>query len=1162
MQTRTGMHQGMPNRFGSRRLGRPWLAAAIVVAMAAGTGCTVPDLPESGAQLFVSPQIDPIALSEDGTTLYVANTTTGTLSVLDVTGALPSLLAEIKVGHDPTGVGVLPGGVDGDELVFVVNHGSDSVQVVSRDRLAVVQTLTDLDAEGVTRMNEPVAISFASATRAFVTLDEPNQVLVLDVDETGRASINPTRLAIPAQAPRALTVAGGKLYVAPFESLNQTEMSTCWPYDVDTLGEPDGPFPQALGVTEDDTTRTDEGCDFSGDLVADLNLEQGLILGTVFTFAAVNPNIGGRVVRDTDIPDRDLFRFDAQTLVLEQVVDTVGTMLNGMAASSDGGVTRLYVSHTEANNHLDGLRNLDNKLFDNRLAILDCDASGCGAPALVDLDGSAASLGRTVPNPYGIRVSGDGQTVVVTAQAADGDPGDGRAPMHGLFTLDRDGNVQGSALVGALPEGVALRSAPDGSAQTAYVLNTADSTVSVVDVSNPLSPAPVGVPVVVGQDPTPEDVRLGRIAFHTARASTSRTFACGMCHPNGNIDQLVWTINTVNGPEDGPMPNGEIAEPRTTMPIRGLRDTLPLHWEGVLSDPIALENPLAPFDTAPDCDLEVDGEIGCIRHLVDAALSGPMCQHNVPGGCQPDDGQLGPDGTNKPGALTETERDAMAAFQAAVAFPNAPNRRPTDRLSEMANLGVSDFFTNEDDKGINDGVGQVIDFAPTTCADNPMGCHSLPLTVSTNSSVVGGFDVPSARGMWDRVPLFSNGIFSSEEILRGAQACADGIEPLPKAFQVELQGNPIDVTLEGDPCNLNSPLLEFVFGFPLAEVPFPSGEHIYDPAEGFTERGNFIATFEGLFTLVYGVRGDAIWEFQEEIGTGLPGLAGHQLELTADNAADAGVGDMLAMIEKYAGEGRVTAVATGYRLGEMRFDPTTGVWSTANGWNRTGDQLRDLAAVLDAPITITCDLPGGISIGGADRQPLLDIDPDVRAIEENGDAPNLPAPYQNEVATFTLDAQYVDADGSILVNGDLCESCSMVAGVAPETGRDVIEVTLDPGLPAGVHVMQVLNGDGWQSNEMPLCVTNVRRGDPLPPFEDRICLPGHSGTLSLLGDPCPEGEEVVSCDCQGGADGFVEACGPNFLNRRCTASVLCLTGTDPEGDCLDSGAFATCGPVL
>ena len=156
--------------------------------MAAGTGCTVPDLPESGAQLFVSPQIDPIALSEDGTTLYVANTTTGTLSVLDVTGALPSLLAEIKVGHDPTGVGVLPGGVDGDELVFVVNHGSDSVQVVSRDRLAVVQTLTDLDAEGVTRMNEPVAISFASATRAFVTLDEPNQVLVLDVDETGRAS--------------------------------------------------------------------------------------------------------------------------------------------------------------------------------------------------------------------------------------------------------------------------------------------------------------------------------------------------------------------------------------------------------------------------------------------------------------------------------------------------------------------------------------------------------------------------------------------------------------------------------------------------------------------------------------------------------------------------------------------------------------------------------------------------------------------------------------------------------------------------------------------------------------------------------------------------------------------------------------------------------------
>src|SRR5690606_1912761 len=261
--------------------------------------------------------------------------------------------------------------------------------------------------------------------------------------------------------------------------------------------------------------------------------------------------------------------------------------------------------------------------------------------------------------------------------------------------------------------------------------------------------------------------------------------------------------------------------------------------------------PASAFDTAPDCDLEVDGEIGCVRHLVDAALAGQNCAQNVPGGCQPGEGQTGPGGSGLPGALTDAERDAMAAFQLAVSYPPAPERRPDDVLSPMALAGVSDFFTNEDGLGINDGIGQVVGFAPTTCADNAMGCHSLPLTHSTNSNIVGGFDAPGARGMWDRFTLFSNGIFSSEEVLRGAQDCANGIAPAAKSVTV------FGITFEvsGDPCTLQSPEIGSLFGFSFADLPFPSGEHIYDPEEGITERGAFMATFEGIFALVYGVRG-------------------------------------------------------------------------------------------------------------------------------------------------------------------------------------------------------------------------------------------------------------------------------------------------------------------
>jgi len=1101
------------------------------------------DLPRSGAQLFLSPESNPMVLSEDGTRLYVANTTSGTLSVLDVTNPLhPSELAEIKVGMDPTGLAILPGGVNGDELVFVANHISDTVSVVSRKRLAVVQTIQQLDANGVTQTNEPTAIAFTSPSRAFVTLDEPNQVLVLDVDANGHATIDANRVAITAQAPRAIGAAGGKVYVLSFESGNQTEFPTCWP---------------------NVTAPTPDGCQFTLNLIDNLSLDQGIQLGTIFQFAARNPNIGGKIIKDTDIPDRDLFVIDGDAAVpaVQQTLPSIGTLLSGIAINPWSGGTRLWIAHTEARNQFQGLRDLDNRMFENRVAIVDCPlgpTSACALSTTVDLDQSAGPLGQTVPTPWGIQASGDGQTVVVTAAGADGDPGDGRPPMHGLFTLDRDGNVLGSALVGALPEGVALRSGPDGAAQVAYVLNTAQSTVSAVDVSDPRHPVVAGSPLVVGHDPTPPEIRTGRIAFNGARDSTSKTFSCGSCHPNGNIDQLQWVINTDIAPGEGTDANNQVPEPRTTMPIRQLTGTLPLHWEGVLADPFPGVNPnAAAFDirgpSGTDCDIAVVGEKGCVRHLVNAALAGQNCQHN-PSGCVPGEGQTGPDGANLPGPLTETERNAMSAFLLAVAFPPAPARRADDHLSAMANQGVSDFFTNEDGQGINTGgTGQAVGFGVSTCADNPIGCHSLPLTVGTNSSIVGGFDAPSARGMWDRFTLFSNGIMSSVEGLRGAQDCANGIEPPDKTLEVQLQPGspPIKVKIKGDPCDLNSPLLTSLLGFSFASLPFPSHAVIYDPAVGMTERGSFMATFEGIFALAYGVRGDNIWQFQTEIGTGLPGLTGRQVSIDPSDPNNADTVSMMDLIEKYAGEGRITAVAQGQKLGEMRFDPKSGEWSYRLGFERTGAELRDLAAFLGETVTITADLPENVSIGGTDHQPLLDVDPDARAAEKGGDPPTLPRPFENESASFRLGAQYVDPAASVLIDGDRCTDCSFATATA-DTGQGAIDVTIDHGLVHGVHVMQVLNPSGWASNEMPLCVTNIEEGHPLPAAGTEACRPYHSSEITKNAD-C-HSLAVVDCQCDPGAQGALRSCGPAANDVLCQMQLFCFG----PGDCSDATVTATC----
>lgn len=1000
---------------------RALVGGLLLVSFAAlGMRCPLlaPD-PDTGVALFVSPQSNPIALSRDGAHLYVANTTAGSLSIFDVSD--PERLreiAEVKVGLDPVGVAVRPkvdpSDPNEDELVFVTNHLSDSISVVSLRRRAVVQTIQGLvHADGlstpddlVSTTDEPVGIVFDGPSRAFVTLDVADEVVVLNVDANGRTTLDPRRLPIAAQAPRALAAANGQLYVAAFESGNQTELPTCAPGDNRGLDESDP---------------VEQGCEFH------------LSFNFLLSFAT-QPNLGGRVIRDGDQPDRDLFVFDTQTLALTEVVEGVGTLLYGVATHGDS----VYVTHADARNDLDGLAALGNRMFENRITGLDC-AGGCTPLGSVDLDAAAAALGMAVPTPYGVAVSDDGETLVVTAAGSDGKAPDhpGTPPdqpeLPGLVTLDAAGNVLGGVRLGAIPQGVALDSGPDGGARIAYVLNTVDSTVSVVDVSDPAAPVVLGT-LFSGSDPTPEAVRRGRIAFSTARASTSGNFSCESCHPNGNMDQLIWTINTVNGPDDPPDPNGAEAEPRTTMPIRGLRDTLPLHWDGSLADPLPVA--FVPGDAAPDCSLE-DGELACIRQLVDASLTGVMCRQ-VPD-CPPGIG-LDPAAASLAGALSEGERDDMAAFLAAVSFPPSPKRRPSDALSATAREGMRDFFTDDDGAGLANLIPST-----RTCGDRAAGCHALPLTVSTNSATVGRFDAPSIRGMWDRFILFSNGMVSSEEGLALAESCASGSR----------------TDAACDPTGLGL--------FP------PSGETVWDPALGMTERGSFMASFEGLFQVVYGVPGARIWEFINEMSVGLPGLLGRQVTLEAGSASDPDVSARVAQLVQAARDGKILAEAhVGVLRTELYYDPATGTWRhpERERMRYSTDELEVLAA-LGPPVTLTAHLPKPVQPGADERQPLLA--PNV--VESTGSEPELPRVAAGSAElSAVLWSRYVrfPAEGpgpKVLVDGAVCEACSIESrpGDAFDGGDAVaVTITLLPG--PGAHTLQVLNPEGLASNELPFFV--------------------------------------------------------------------------------------------
>ena len=691
---------------GSRRVflsgavGSPWRrlliagCAALIGALAlatlleagpagpAGNEAVGAGTPGTGQTNFLSPHSRPIALH--GSRVYVANTPADTVDVIDVTTDL--VLDRIPVGIDPVSIAVRP---DGKEL-WVSNHVSDSVSVIDTDSASatyhqVIATVQDLDplTHG-TRFDEPVGIAFASNAKAYVALSSQNQIAIVDVATravTGHLEIN-------AQDPRAIAVHGNKLYVLPFESNNQTQLSGCI------------------------SPSLDPKCTF--DVVAHV-LEENDVLSEGYV---------SDLIREPAIPDRDLYVFDTGTDTLVEIVDTVGTLLYGLTIDSQG---RVFVSQADARNDANGLTGtaahglpeLENRAFLNQITVVDgCDSGACGAPSFFDLEPlppTHPAPGMALVTPFGIRVSPDDTTIVVTA-----------AGSHKLFTVDTaNGAVLGRIDVGWVPRGIALEADGAGAQARAWVLNAVSNSVSKIDLSSPASPAVLSTIDLV--DPTDAELRLGRRLFNGADASSTGTFSCASCHPDGNTDQLLWVLDT---PKCNlfPFPSGPGCDQivaRSTMPIRGLRDVEPYHWDGIPGDPYGGNNVANVWGSDPPTCQQGDA-LDCSRNLVDGALGSTMCdQTNCP---QNEEG--------KSGLLTAVERDALARFILSVPYPPARDRAYTNELSASAKAGFEAFHVSPD----------------PDCGN----CHRMPFWVSTGT-IGTGMDAPTWRGAYDRWLILPQG---------------------------------------------------------------------------------------------------------------------------------------------------------------------------------------------------------------------------------------------------------------------------------------------------------------------------------------------------------------------------------------------------------------------
>jgi len=638
------------------------------------------DRGRSGFQMFMSPHVNPILAL--GPYIYVTNTPNGTVDVLDAETRL--VVQQIEVGLEPMSLAAKP---DSSEI-WVSNHVSDSVNVIDTTAdspfLHTVTAVIDhLDLPlGASIFDEPAGIAFANNEKAYVALSQTNQIAVVDATTYEVTKL----LHVPAQDPRAIAVVGDKLLVLPFESNNQTQLSGC----------------------------TSDGID--GDVCTFDAVEHVFTNNNVLSL-----NYTADIVRNTELPDRDLIVYNTENEQRLQSVNHLGTLLYGLSVDTSGVA---YIAQTDARNTANGragsqqhgLAELENRPFFNQITRVDCSGpDGCLPQSrrryeLEPRPPAHPAADRALATPY--------DTVVLTEQ--DGLLGIAAA-SDTVFWLDTaSGDIKGRLVVGATPRGITLKGTDE-----AWVYNASDSSVSVVSLSGGSLALQATIAL---DDPTPSEIAAGRHLFESAKTSSTGTFSCASCHIDGNTDQLLWVLDT---------PICDVAgctqiQPRLTMPMRGLRDTAPYHWDGVMGDPHGGNNTAnINGSLAPDCESGV--ALDCSLVLVDRTLGSTMCGV--------DECEEGP--TGRAGKLTDDERLALALFNLSVPFPPPPERPETNRLTPSAFQGMLQFHMEKD------------------CGN----CHRMPFLVSTNTPGT-GMDAPTWRGAYDRWMILPQGRLNISDLLQ------------------------------------------------------------------------------------------------------------------------------------------------------------------------------------------------------------------------------------------------------------------------------------------------------------------------------------------------------------------------------------------------------------
>ncbi len=483
-----------------------------------------------------NPHVYPIHMTPDGTRLLAVNTPDNRLEVFDLTAGLPKLVRSIPVGLDPVSVRART-----NTEVWVVNHISDSVSIVSLTSKNVVATIKTLD--------EPTDVVFAgNPQRAFVSCSQANKVQVFDPANLGAA---PSVIAIGGEDPRAMAVStdGTKVYVAVFESGNGSTIlggggtgNIAFPPNV--VNHPSTPYagvnppPNSGGVFSPPIAPSAANPPKVGMIVRKNAAGQWMDDNNGnWTNLVSGPQaaLSGRPV-GWDLPDRDVAIIDAGSLGV-----TYATRLMNicMAIAVNPASGRITVVGTDGPNEVRFEPVVNGRFIRVNLALVE--AANPGQTTIKDLNphltyssstlATQAEREKGLGDPRGIAWNAAGTKGYVTGMGSDN-----------LVVIDVNGNRAGltdTITVGEGPTGVVL----DEARQRLYVMNKFAATISVVDVASEVEIAEIPF-----FDPSPLPIKFGRKhLYNTHKTSGLGITSCASCHVDARLDRLAWDLGNPQG---------------------------------------------------------------------------------------------------------------------------------------------------------------------------------------------------------------------------------------------------------------------------------------------------------------------------------------------------------------------------------------------------------------------------------------------------------------------------------------------------------------------------------------------------------------------------------------------------------------------------------------